>query len=178
LITNSRVFDSRSEEVEKIILVNTVETPSQPSSSEIAESLSGGNLCSELSKTNEYGKVVKIAITDELQVLFCQVVLAKDKTTAITTNYLESTTKALECLLADAYTSVRGSLQVWYKRLSFSPNSAPATTLDLWGQACFVHPKEPTTIFDVRASRLPLGEACPHKSWSGVAPGCKLSFIA
>jgi hypothetical protein len=59
--------------MEKIILVNTVETSSQPSSSEI----------------NEYGQVVKIAITDVQQLLFCQVVLAKDKTTAITTNHLE-----------------------------------------------------------------------------------------
>jgi len=99
--------------MEKNILVNTVKTSSQPSSSEI----------------NEYGKVVKIAITDGQQVLFCQVVLAKDKTTAITTNYLENTTKALKHLLADretkANTSVRGSLQVWYKRLSDRPNSAP-----------------------------------------------------
>lgn len=108
-MTNSRVFDRRSEKVEKIILVNTVETPSQPSSSEI----------------NEYGKVVKIAITDGQQMLFCQVVLAKQKTTAITTNYLENTTKALERVLADAYTSVRGCIQVSYKRLRDRPNSPP-----------------------------------------------------
>jgi hypothetical protein len=94
--------------MEKIILVNTVETSSQPST-----------------EINEYGKVVKIAIADGQQVLFCQVVLAKDKTTAINTSYLEDTTKALERLLADAYTSVRGSLQVWYKRLCDRPNSAP-----------------------------------------------------
>ncbi len=108
-MTNSRVFDRRLEKVEKIILVNTVETSSQPSSSEI----------------KEYGKVVKIAITDGQQMLFCQVVLAKQKTTAITTNYLENTIKVLERVLADAYTSVRGKLQVWYKRLCDRPNSAP-----------------------------------------------------
>lgn len=47
--------------MEKIILVNAVETSSQPNNSEI----------------NEYGKVVKIAITDGQQVLFCPVVLAE-----------------------------------------------------------------------------------------------------
>ena len=55
--------------MEKIILVNAVKTSSQPSSSEI----------------NLDGKVVKIAITDG------QLVLAKDKITAITTNPLENT---------------------------------------------------------------------------------------
>jgi hypothetical protein len=55
--------------MEKIILVNAVKTLSQTSSSEI----------------NLDGKVVKIAITDG------QLVLAKDKTTAITTNPLENT---------------------------------------------------------------------------------------
>lgn len=103
-----------------MILVNAVETPSQPST-----------------EINEYGKVVKIAIADELQVLSQQVVLALDKTTAITTNYLEDTNVALECLLADAYTSVRGSLQVWYKRLCSSSNSAPGCKPSFIAEECF-----------------------------------------
>ncbi|GAX39896.1 hypothetical protein NIES4075_08580 [Tolypothrix sp. NIES-4075] len=125
--------------MEKIILVNTVETSSQAST-----------------EINEYGQVVKIAITDSQQVLFwqadfsghvekptpnltpqppslkgkgenskplkkqerglergspdpvkskfCQVVLAKDKTTAITTSHLQNTIKALERLLKDQKT--------------------------------------------------------------------------
>jgi hypothetical protein len=61
--------------MEKIILVNAVKTLSQTSSSEI----------------NLDGKVVKIAITDGQPVQANQLVLAKDKTTAITANPLENT---------------------------------------------------------------------------------------
>jgi hypothetical protein len=75
--------------MEKITLVNAVETSSQASSSEI----------------NIDGNVVRIAITHGQQVLFCQVVSAHKQITAITTDHLENITlKALECLLADPET--------------------------------------------------------------------------
>ena len=80
--------------MEKIILVNAVETSSQPNSS----------------RMNLDGNVVKITITEGQQMPLCQVVLAKEKTTAITTNHLENTIKALERHLADREALLRGHL--------------------------------------------------------------------
>lgn len=80
--------------MEKMILVNPVETSSQPSSS----------------RMNLDGNVVKIAITESPQMPLCQVVLAKDKTTAITTNHLEDTIKALERNLANREALLRRHL--------------------------------------------------------------------